>query len=142
MADIRIKVACLKKKYGTSNPFKLAASMGIMVLYEDLGSMHGYYNKPFRIKQIHINQNLPEHLQAYTCAHELGHAVYHPDSNTPFLRGSTMLSVNKMEMEANKFAVELLISDEDLERYREYSLEQISRIYGYHEALIRLRLKQ
>lgn len=92
------------------------------------------------MKQIHINCNLPKHLQKFTCAHELGHALLHPDSNTPFLRNNTRLSINKMEVEADKFAMELLITDSDLKEYGEYTIEQLSKLFGYDIKLLKLRL--
>lgn len=141
LLDIKKLVRKLSRKHHTRNVFELASALGILVLFEELGSINGYYNKQFRIKQIHINHNLPEHIQILTCAHELGHAIMHPNANTPFLRSSTFLSVDRLEIEANKFAMELLITDEDLEMSREYSLEQLSRIFGYNERLIELRLK-
>lgn len=139
--DIRGLIRKLERKYQTRNPFDLATSLGILILKEDLGTINGYYNKQFRIKQIHINHNLPEHLQILTCAHELGHALLHPNSSTPFLRSFTFFSVDRMEIEANKFAVELLIPDDFLTEYQEYTTEQIARIMGYNEELIELRLK-
>lgn len=131
----------LERKYQTRNPFELAKALGISVIFEDLGTINGYYNKQFRIKQIHINHNLSEHLQLLACAHELGHALLHPDSNTPFLRSCTYFSIDRMELEANKFAIDLLLSDEILTEYQEYTTEQLARITGYSEDLIRLRLK-
>lgn len=47
-----------------------------------------------------------------TCAHELGHAILHPDENTAFLKKNTLFSTDKIEVEANTFAVELLLPDE------------------------------
>ena len=141
--DIRKKVAYLKRKYDTSNPFDLATCLGISVIFEDLGAINGYYNKQFRMKQIHINQNLPEHIQKLTCAHELGHALLHPDENTSFLRNCTLFSVDKLEIEANQFAIELLLPDDVFIEYINlgYSLEQISRITGYTKNLIESRMK-
>ena len=130
----------MKKKYDTSNPFDLAACLGITVIVEDLGTINGYYNKQLRMKQIHINHNLPDHIQKLTCAHELGHALIHPKANTPFLRNSTFYSVDKLEIEANTFAAELLISDDDIEEYKDFTVEQFSKLTGYHEELIRLKL--
>jgi Zn-dependent peptidase ImmA (M78 family) len=43
--------------------------------------------------------------------HELGHAFLHQKANTPFLRKNTFFSDEKIEMEANTFAVELLVQD-------------------------------
>lgn len=138
---IKKKIAHLKLKYETNNPFELAKSLGILVLYEDLGNINGYYNKQIRMKQIHINCNLNKHEMQFTCAHELGHALLHQNENTHFLRNNTLFSIDKLEIEANKFAMELLLSDEILNEYKECSIEQIARLLGYNEKLIELRLK-
>ncbi|MCI8409530.1 MAG: ImmA/IrrE family metallo-endopeptidase [Lachnospiraceae bacterium] len=139
--NIKKKIAHLKTKYKTNNPFELAELLGILILYEELGSINGYYNKQLRLKQLHINCNLNRHEQLFTCAHELGHALLHPNENTQFLRNNTLLSLDKLEIEANKFAMELLISDDSLLEYNEYSIEQLSRLFGYNEKLIELRMK-
>lgn len=139
--DIRKKVAQLKKKYGTNNPFELASCLGISVFFEELGSINGYYNKQLRMKQIHINHHLPEHVQKFTCAHELGHAMLHPNSNTPFLRNHTGFSIDRMEIEADEFAVELLIPENELVEHQNFTTDQLSRLFGYHTRLIELRMK-
>lgn len=106
-----------------------------------MGSISGYYNKQLRMKQIHINHDLSDHDQLFTCAHELGHAIMHPDANTPFLRKRTGLLVSKMEIEADKFATELLIDDEVFLEFQEFTTDQIAHALGYNEELIKLRLK-
>lgn len=139
--NIKDTVIKLTKKYHTSDPFELADALRIVVFYEELGTINGYYNNPLRMKQIHINSSLSEHDAAYTCAHELGHAVLHPNASTPFLRSKTLLSVDKLEIEANTFAVNLLISDETLSENIPCTIEQISHLLGYNQKLIELRLK-
>lgn len=141
LLDIKKKIAYLKKKYCISNPFELADALGILVIKEDLGNIEGYYNKQLRQKQIHINCNLSEKDMLFTCAHELGHALLHPDSNTKFLRNNTLLSVDKLEREANYFAIELLVSDEAIQEYKSYTIEQLSRLLGYSERLLLLKLE-
>ena len=131
----------LIKKYHTSNPFELADALKIAVYYEELGSVNGYYNNPLRMKQIHINSSLNEQDTFFACAHELGHAILHPNASTPFLRSRTFLSVDKLEIEANTFAVNLLIPDETILENRNYSAEQLARLLGYDQLLIELRLK-
>lgn len=128
--------------HSTRNPFEIAENLGIIVLYENLGSINGYYNTAFRQKFIHININLPGYKQRFTAAHELGHALLHPKSNTPFLKERTYLSVDKLEIEANRFAVNLLISNEELKEYNNCTIEQLSHIFCLHEKLIQLRLVQ
>ena len=77
----------------------------------------------------------------FTCAHELGHALLHPNSNTKFLRHNTLLSIDKLEREANCFAIELLVSDEAIQEYKSYTIEQLSRLLGYSEQLLLLKLE-
>lgn len=139
--NVNDSILRLTKKYNTSDPFELADALKISVFYEDLGTINGYYNKPLRMKQIHINQNLNEYDAKFTCAHELGHAILHPNASTPFLRSKTFLSVDKLEIEANTFAVNLLIPDEIIVENMNYTTEQLSRLLGYNKKLIELRMK-
>lgn len=144
LLDIRGEVAYLKRYYKTENPFDIIRAKNILLLSEELGLVRGYYNLVLRQKQIHINCNLEGVQRQFTVTHELGHAVIHPKSNTPFLLANTYQSVDKMEIEANKFAVEFLISDDTLceyLKYRECTIEQTARILGYQKELIELRLK-
>lgn len=137
----KIIVDNLVKKYATNNPAELAEHMGIIILFENLGTINGYFNTAFRQKFIHVNQDLTEQMESFTIAHELGHAILHPKSNTPFLRISTFLSVSKLEIEANRFAINLLVPDEELENNKDYTVAQLSRILGYNEKLMELRLQ-
>lgn len=54
----------------------------------------------------------------------------------------TCFNTNKFEIEADTFAMDLLISDDDLNEYSDYTTEQLSRLLGYEKRLIELRLKQ
>ena len=112
MSPIKSVVNLLVKKHGTNDPFRIAQLMGILIVFEPLGTALGYYNKNFRVPIIHINQDANKATQFYICAHELGHAVQHPDISTSFLKKHTLFSTEKLEIEANIFAVELLLPDE------------------------------
>ncbi len=102
--DIKQFVRSLVSENGTFSPFEIAENKGIIIQMEPLGTIRGYYSKALRTKFIHINCDLDEYQQKFTCAHELGHALLHPDLSTPFLRESTLFSVDKLEVEANRFA--------------------------------------
>ncbi len=112
VVDIKKVVAQLVEKYDTRDPFKLADLLGVVVIFEPLGSIYGYYSRSHRTKVIHINENLSSKKQLLTAAHELGHVVQHPEANTVFLKKNTLFSTDKLEIEANTFAVELLLPDE------------------------------
>lgn len=105
-------VSSLLQRYETNDPKRIAFEMNITVLYEDLGNRTwGYYTKVKRTSIIHVNNRLDEFQSRFTCAHELGHHVKHQGVNTPFLRHSTLFSVNRIEREANQFAVHLLVGN-------------------------------
>lgn len=139
---IKNEVKRLIKKYGTNNPFEIAHGENIIILYENLGSINGYYNKFVRQKFIHINENLNTEKQFLTCTHELGHARIHPNSNTPFFRENSYYSINKLEKQANFFSAELLINENKIDKcmLSLYSIEQLASIYNVPVELIKLKL--
>ncbi|MFY2154673.1 ImmA/IrrE family metallo-endopeptidase [Cytobacillus firmus] len=132
--DVKKKVDYLIKKYGTNDPFKLAKWLGIQVVFEELGNIHGYHSKTHRTSVIHINVSLSEPKQLFVCRHELGHAILHPNQNTTFLKSHTYFSTDKLENEANLFAVELMISKEV---DNPVTFEEAINIYGIPEHFLR-----
>lgn len=101
--------------------------------------MRGFYQYFQRNNIIYIDENMSFQEQKFVCAHELGHMFLHKKSNALFMDSRTIQNVAKYEIQANKFAMELLISDQELKEYSEYTIEQISGIYGYDKALIELK---
>ncbi|GAB6469983.1 hypothetical protein bcgnr5371_33500 [Bacillus cereus] len=130
--DIKEYVLNIIEKYKTTDPFEIAKEKNIIVLFEDLGNTLGFYNTYKRFKFIHINNQIEETTQRFVCAHELGHAVLHPKANTPFLRNQTFFSVDRLEIEANTFAVELLLTDEMVSAYEDtrLSIQEVAEIHG------------
>lgn len=139
--DIKRIAEKLMRKYDTNNPFKLADELGIIVKYDDLGNTWGYFITYKRIKIIHINKNIEEWLQRYTCAHELGHSILHKGVPTPFLKKHTLFSIEKIERQANTFAVELLMPDEIISKYDGYTIHNIADIIGIPNGLEVLKEK-
>lgn len=133
--DIKRTVEKLMRKYNTNDPFKLAEKLNIFVKYDDLGNTWGYFITYKRIKIIHINNNLEEWLQRYTCAHELGHSILHKGVPTPFLKKHTLFSIDKIERQANTFAVELLIPDKVIAQYEGYTVHNVADIVGIPNGL-------
>lgn len=140
---MNIKEYALKiaEKHETTNPFEIARRKNIIVLFEDLGNTLGFYNTYKRFKFIHINNQIDGNTQRFVCAHELGHALLHPKANTPFLRNKTFFSVDRLEIEANTFAIELLLPDEMISEYQDtnLSIQEIAEIYGIPESFARLK---
>lgn len=139
---IKETVERLINEYSTNNPFEIANAKNIYVVERNLhDDIMGFYKYIRRNKFIYINSNLDLKNKFYTCAHELGHSEFHTRLNTPFLKRRTLLSFNKIEKEANRFAVELLLPDSNLEEYRhtQLSLEEIAGIHGVPREVARLK---
>ena len=117
MNYIEKKVLSLVHKYNQRDPFLLAKKLGINVIENDLGEVFGYYTQIKRIKFILINSNLSESEKRFVVAHELGHAILHSKIDTPCLMHLKNINEIKIECEANKFAVQLLIDGSHKEYY-------------------------
>ena len=140
--DIRKKVQQLIRRHGTDDPERLARAMGINVIYIDLGgSVYGTYLKYKRVKTILIDaERTPEHLRRFVLAHELGHAVCTPDANTSWISAYTLaLNTDRIEREANTFAVELLLPDSFIRENEGCSIYQLARLRGVPEGLVELK---
>lgn len=111
---IKKEVQNLIKKYNTNDPKELCSYLGIEIIYEELGTVNGYFQSAFRSKIIHLNTNLEENFSKFVLAHELGHAVLHEKINLLFLETNTFDLKNKYERQANLFAAELLV---DISKY-------------------------
>lgn len=123
MADLKYicdTVQKIRDKYAESDPFRLCEDMEILTLYSPMGttpsSCKGFYLTQSRIKSITINSDLSQDLQRIICAHELGHATLHDEFSgvNGFHDFAFFDAVNRLEYEANIFAAELLIQDEDV----------------------------
>lgn len=51
------------EKYNTRNPYEIARKENIIVVFEPLGNIYGYYNIVLGVRFIHINEDVPEHFQ-------------------------------------------------------------------------------
>jgi len=115
--------------------------MGILVLFKNLKTINGIYQNDYRKKIIHINENLDHYLKRQVCAHELGHAVLHKSINSFFWDKCTFMLTNKIEVEANLFAAELLIKDDDIISNYGHNLEYIAACCCVTENLVEYKLR-
>lgn len=139
--DIKKLTDSLVRKYRTRNPFEIIRGLNVILVFVPLVDTRAFYQYFQRNNIIYIDENLPYHEQVFECAHELGHMFLHKKTNAIFMDTRTGFNTDKFENEANMFAMNLLVGDETLIEYQEYTLEQLSRVLGYEERLIDLRLK-
>ena len=115
---ITSELARILEKHGERRPARLADSMGILVRFEPMGTQEkackGFFLYQSRMSLITVNSELDEDRQRIILAHELGHAVLHRNISASFHDFSFFDDRSMLEYEANLFAAELLIDDEEL----------------------------
>jgi len=127
--------------YDTNDPFELAHALGVLIVKYPIGGVRGFYQFFQKTNVIFIDERLSEHDQRFVCAHELGHMFLHKGVNAVFMDTRTNFKTSKYETEANAFAMELMVQDVVILENINYTVNQLSRLLGYNEELIKLRLK-
>lgn len=128
--DIKDLVNNIVKKYNTRDPFKIAKELDVILLTVPLKDVNGFYQYYKRNYIIYLNEKLDDNQKRIVLAHELGHLFLHKKTNAIFMNYYTSFSKTKLEKQADVFASELLISDEDLLEYKEFTKEQIANALG------------
>lgn len=144
MKNIKNIVDYYVKKCDSRDPFVIAKYLNIQIQIGQLGTPCGCYMFLKNHRCIFINENLSESNMKLVMSHELGHAIMHRKLNCYFIRNKTLLLDSKIETEANTFAVNLLIPDEiimEIIDNQNCTLEYMSRMLGYNQKLIELRMK-
>lgn len=132
----------LVRKYNTRNPFEIISNLNAIVIFYPLHGVKGFYQYFQRNNLIYIDEALDDVEKNFVCAHELGHMLLHKKTNAIFMDSRTQLNTTKYEIEADRFAVDLLIPDETILENGQMTTEQLGRTLGYSKDLIELRLKQ
>ena len=129
----------------TSDPFSLARGLGLDVDYADLGELKGFYVVYKTGRYIVINHNLDERMSRLVLAHEIGHDMLHRDiaENGGMGESSFFDMTSKPEREANIFAAELLISDDDMVELGERgcTIEEAAKELGVHAKVAMIKAR-
>lgn len=139
--DIKRLVNSLVRKHKTRDPFEIVENLNAIVVFHPLQGVRGFYQYFQRNNIIYIDKTLSEHEQRLVCAHELGHMLLHKKSNAIFMDSRTQLNTTKYEIEADRFAMNLIMPDEEIEEHLDLTTAQFSRLFGYSKKLIELRMK-
>ena len=108
MSVIHEKVNQLIVEHKTNDPFVLAEALNFLIRYEKLpDSVNGFTVPFFDSRYLVINSDLTWE-GTFVCAHELGHAILHPNCDFFFIRDHTLFVPGKFEREAHEFAIFLM----------------------------------
>ncbi|PWI56963.1 ImmA/IrrE family metallo-endopeptidase [Sulfoacidibacillus thermotolerans] len=123
MSRARETARAIARKFATDNPYQVAEQLEFKVKIKDLpSSVRGFTTAIFGIRFLVINNALDATFAKFVCAHELGHAILHPDCDY-FEIKDTLFPIGKYEREAEEFAISFLSSfsapeyGEPLERF-------------------------
>lgn len=131
----------LVRKHNTRDPFRIAAILGYVVIRVPLQGIRGFCQRLKKRQVIYIDSNLSEREACFVCAHEIGHVLMHRGYNRIFMDTNTYFSVNRQEIEASRFAVDLLYDDADLCFFLEHPVQLAADYMGVSVELAEYRLK-
>ncbi len=125
-------------KYGTNDPFELADALDILIMPS--AAVNGCTITLMNCPVILLGQHLSSHEKRYVCAHELGHNVLHDIKRHGILMNCTFFSTEKLEIEADTFAAELLVPDDIWLLYPEYTIKQIAAVECVPVELLKMKV--
>ena len=131
----------LVRKYRTRDPFRIARELGYVIVRCPLKGIRGFYQCLKRRHVIYIDCELPDQESRFVCAHELGHVLMHRGHNRIFTDTNTYFAVDRQEIEANRFALDLLYDDDDLRFFLDYPIQLAADHMGVSVELAESRLR-
>lgn len=132
----------LVRKYKTRDPFRIAKELGYVVVRTSLQEIRGFWHHTQRQHIIFVDDALPEPVARFVCAHEIGHVLMHRGYNRIYMDSNTYFPTNRQEIEADRFAVDLLYDDDDLRFFADYPIQLAADYMGTSVSLAEYRMKQ
>lgn len=132
----------LYRKFQTNDPLAICDLLNIEVSIIPLGTSKGHYIYSNGMCSIFINKNFDFDIRRAICAHELGHALIHTNTNIRFMTECTFFSENIFEREANLFASCFLLFDLDKRAclYNGYSYNEIAIAEGVPIEFVKFKI--
>ena len=127
----------------TNDPYMLAKYLGIDVAYKHFGNLKGMYTVVNRCSYIYLHDELDEATEKLVLTHELGHHFFHKDLAEMGLQEYSLYDMtSKPEMEANIFAANMLISDDEILFFgnQDYTSEQAASELSVPNQLVQIKL--
>ena len=113
----------------TRNAERICRDLGINLIEVPFASQKGAYKVIERNRYIFINSTLTEPMRSIVIMHEIGHDQLHRRNAKEFHEFSIFdMTANTMEYEANLFAAQVLLPDDEVLEYiyQGYDVAQIA----------------
>lgn len=144
-SEIVQKANSIVAQCGTRDPLRIARDLGIEVMYYPFNEQRGAYKVLMRNRFIFVKNDLHPVMENIVLLHELGHDALHREEATK-VGGFKEFEIfnmrdNRMEYEANLFAAQISLSDEDFLELAErgYDTQQIARTLNSDINLVALK---
>lgn len=131
--EIIKKADRLVEDVGSRNPHRIAQDLGVKIIPLDFKRQRGAYKVIYRNSFIFVKNDLSPVMENIVICHELGHHTLHRDEAVK-VGGFEEFNIfdmkeSRMEYEANIFAAQLSLPDEEILEYiqRGYDIQQIAR---------------
>lgn len=144
--EIYTKTQTLIKSSASNDPFTIASDNNIMIrISTEFKELKGLYTIIKERRIIILNGNLPYEERKMVCAHELGHDMLHREYAVNKVLHEYILCdrTAKIEYEANMFAADMLITDDeilDLARGYQYTVSQIAHFLNINPELVNIKI--
>lgn len=132
------------RKAGSRNPDQITKALGIITLERDLGSTKGFYTIQKRSRFIVLHNHLEPALRDIVLLHEIGHDQLHrAEAQHVGTIDLFHTETGHMEDEANLFAAEISLPDEDILKliYQGCNADEIAGIMESNINLVSLKVK-
>lgn len=149
MAKIKDPAAIANKvisEFSSRNPVKIAGLNKILIKTVDFAEQSGAYLEMMRQPVIYVAKRLDPVMRSIVIAHELGHHFLHKKevaAEWGFREFKIFdMALNGMEYEANVFAAELLLPDDEVKEYiyRGYDVSHIASLMKSDINLVALKV--
>lgn len=144
-AEIVRKANQIVKLCGTRDPHRIADELGIEIMYCPFKAQRGAYKVIMRNRFMFVKEDLHPVLENIVLLHELGHDSLHRDEATK-VGGFKEFNIfdirdSRMEYEANIFASQIAIPDDDFLELAEQGcdVQQIARAMHSDVNLVALK---
>ena len=104
--NVSLRVKRIIAKHGTNSLYQIASDLEVTVVSAKLP--YGFWQRILHCKYIFVNNDLPEDVQRFVVAHELGHILLHPGYAYYYMENRTYYADTTPEDQANEFASLLL----------------------------------
>ena len=139
----------LIEQYGRISPEELAENLGINVWPRNFARQKGVYTIILGEKYVFIKDDLSEEMRNIVLLHEIGHDRLHAGvlAEKGILTEKADLFDNKndiMEHEANVFAAEMLLDDDEILElvYQGFDVRQVASGLNADENLVALKIAE